>query len=327
MVVDGEVRRSPAALVRLLDEWQANTLFAPAVVIDAVSEAARAQGSTLAALTDVIQAARRGRWLMRSAGMLGSRPGRRLHNQYGPSETHVVITHDLSGGPRAGGRALRRLAVRSLTPGRMCWTAGWRWCRTGSTGELYVAGAGLARGYAPAAGLTAQRFVACPFGPAGAGCTEPGTWSAGRTGSWCSPGAAMSRSRSAGSGSSQARSPTVLAAHPGVGQAVVIAREDTPGRKQLVAYVVPAGQRAGGRGGLREYAAGRLPEYMVPAAVVQVPRLPVTVNGKLDRAALPAPGFTGAGGRGPATAAEEVLCGLFAEVLGLERVGARGRVL
>ena len=121
----------------------------------------------------------------------------------------------------------------------------------------------------------------------------------------------------------------MLAAHPRVGQAVVIVREDTPGGKQLAGYVVPAAgasetvMTAGMRQGLREYLAGRLPEFMVPAAVVVLDALPVTVNGKLDRAALPAPGFTGTGGRGAATAAEEVLCGLFAEVLGLEQVGAQ----
>src|SRR6202041_1052738 len=102
----------------------------------------------------------------------------------------------------------------------------------------------------------------------------------------------------------------VLAGHPGVGQAVVIVREDTPGRKQLTGYVVPAAGAVGADDGegLREYVAGRLPEFMVPAAVVVLDALPVTVNGKLDTAALPAPGFTGAPeGRGPQTPAENVL--------------------
>ena len=119
----------------------------------------------------------------------------------------------------------------------------------------------------------------------------------------------------------------VLAGHPGVGQAVVIAREDTPGRKQLTGYVVLAAGASDDGGvaaeGLREYVAGRLPEFMVPAAVVVLDGLPVTANGKLDIAALPAPQFTGiAGGREPATATEELLCGLFAQVLGVEQLGA-----
>ncbi|GGZ65258.1 hypothetical protein GCM10010387_67790 [Streptomyces inusitatus] len=266
-------------------------------------------------------------------------PGLVVRHLYGPTEaTLCATTFEVA----AGAEAPAVLPIgRPRDNTRVLVLDGFlRPVPVGVHGELYVGGAGLARGYGGRAGLTAERFVADPF--------EPGErlYRTGDLARWTADGDLVFAGRAdeqvkiRGFRVEPGEIETLLAAHESVSQAAVIAREDRPGEKRLVAYVVPAaytdpGQEPdtalgtapetapGTADALREYIGDRLPEYMVPAAVLFLDTLPITVNGKLDRAALPAPDFADLPtGRGPATPVEEVLCGLFAEVLGLDRVGA-----
>ncbi|SFL36018.1 amino acid adenylation domain-containing protein [Streptomyces pini] len=256
------------------------------------------------------------------------RPDVTVYNVYGPTETtvncseHRIAPHEPVGdGPVPIGRPLWNTRLYVLGPGLVP-------VPVGVPGELYVAGSGLARGYLRDPGRTAERFVACPFG-------EPGErmYRTGDLVRWNGEGLLEYLGRAddqislRGFRVEPGEVEAALAAHPAVRRAVVVVREDGAGDARLVGYAVPAGEGASpsapaGAGTalptarIMEHLRRVLPPYMVPSHLVGMPALPVTRNGKIDRSALPEPAVEGAFAGGlPRSPREEILCGLFAEVL------------
>ncbi|MFG2882787.1 amino acid adenylation domain-containing protein [Streptomyces sp. NPDC048297] len=249
-------------------------------------------------------------------------PGLRVVNGYGQTESFYATAFALAPEEEFGGDGSAPIGaplehVRAYVLG-----AGLGPVPQGVTGELYVAGASLARGYRGRSALTAERFVPDPYGPPGSRMYRTGDlarWSDGGLLEYVGRGDGQVKIR--GVRVEPGEVEAALTAHPGVAQAVVVAREGHASgtSKYLAAYVIPVAGEA--PGDLRAFMSAKLPDHMVPSAFVTLDRFPVLPNGKVDRTALPAPEFTGVAYRAPRTATEDVLCRLFAEVLGVERVG------
>ncbi|MFD8639342.1 amino acid adenylation domain-containing protein [Streptomyces zaomyceticus] len=255
--------------------------------------------------------------------MLTEFPDTALTHVYGPTENTTFTTfgrldpdRDAHAGKPSIGRPMANTRAYVLD----------QWLRpvpVGVPGELYLGGAGLARGYLGRPGLTAGLFVADPLG-------APGTrmYRTGDLVRWTADGALDFLARTddqvkiRGFRIEPRETEAVLERHPAVGRAAVLVREDRPGERGLVAYVVPAPGAGGDPGAeIDAHARRTLPDYMVPVVVLLPDGLPLTPNGKLDRAALPAPARN-TGSRPPRTPAERLVCGAFAGILGVPEVGA-----
>ncbi|WP_223153698.1 non-ribosomal peptide synthetase [Bradyrhizobium japonicum] len=330
VLVREETRRHFSDLLEFIEREAIERLFLPFVALNHFAEVWSAQRVQLPSLRELYTAGERLQATPLLRTFFEAHPNARLINQYGSTEISVISEHHLAADPSCWpqmphvGRPIVNTRVY-LLDGHGAPVP------FGAVGELYIGGAGVARGYLNRPELTAERFIASPFvegdrlyrtGDLARYLPDGNLEFLGRNddqvkirGYRIEPGEIVAR----------------LCEHAWVREAVVLARENDAGDKHLIAYVVcapEAGSDEGGGGGLagalRAHLSARLPDYMVPSAFVRLAALPLTVNGKLDRNALPAPAdqaYALAAYQSPQGAVETALAQIWAELLGVERIG------
>jgi amino acid adenylation domain-containing protein len=313
--------------MRRLIEGRVERLFVPPVALYQLAEAAFADASLPTTLREIIPAGEALQITARVAEMLRRLPGCVVRNHYGPSETHVVTEHVLSGDPSTWpalppiGKPIDNVRIYLLDAQREPVPVGVR-------GEMFLGGVAVARGYVGRDDLTAERFLPDPFS------SDPAArvYKTGDVARWLADGTIEFLGRAdhqvkiRGFRVELGEIEVLLGSHASVRDVVVVAREDAPGDKRLVAYLVPNGAPPSATD-LRGFLKDRVPEYMVPSAFVVLDALPLTGSGKVNRLALPAPGESALADKArvaPRGPLEEGIAAIFAEVLRVpaEQVGA-----
>jgi amino acid adenylation domain-containing protein len=327
VLIAEDARRDVERLMRRLIEGGVERLFVPPVALYQLAEAAVTAAALPATLREIIPAGEALQITARVAELLRNLPGCVVRNHYGPSETHVVTEHVLSGDPSTWpalppiGKPIDNVRAYLLD-------AHGEPVPVGVRGELFLGGVAVARGYVGRPDLTAERFLADPFSD------DPAArvYRTGDVARWLADGTIEFLGRAdlqvkiRGFRVELGEIEVLLGQHASVRDVVVVAREDAPGDKRLVAYLVPSGAPPSAAE-LRGFLKDRLPEYMVPSVFVVLDALPLTGSGKVNRLALPAPGESALADKArvaPRGPLEEGIAAIFAEVLRVaaEQVGA-----
>ncbi|MGB7923853.1 MAG: amino acid adenylation domain-containing protein, partial [Pyrinomonadaceae bacterium] len=326
LLISEDARRDAVQLISILKQQSIERVFLPFVALQNLAEAMDIDEPQPESLRDMVTAGEQLQITPSIAKLFRRWTRCRLHNHYGPSESHVVTTYTLDEFSNDWatlppiGRPIANTEIH-IVDGEM------QPVPLGVSGELYIGGEALGRGYLDRPELTAERFVPHPFS------LEPGA-RLYRTGDLARH-LACGEIEYAGRIDHQVKVrgfrielgeiESALTQHPGVRETVVVTRNDAPGEKRLAAYVVARTGQSLSSSDLRTHLRQQLPEYMIPSAFVMLESLPLTPSGKIDRRALPAPEVSRAELEGeyvgPRTAVEEMIAGIWSSVLKVEQVG------
>jgi len=324
VLLDEAVRKDARALLRLLRDERVQRLFVPPLMLQSLAEFFAHGGDTPETLTDVITAGEQLRVSAEIVSLFQELKGCRLHNHYGPTESHVVTALTLCGDPQGWpalptiGRPIANTQIYILNPQ-------WQPVPRGVVGEIYIGGANVARGYLNRAELTAERFVRDSFS------SHPKAlmYKTGDLARWQPDGTIDYLGRNddqvkiRGFRIELGEIEAQLAKHERVREAAVVARSDASGGKRLTAYITSRVEPAPSVEELRSHLKAALPEHMIPSAFVVLDRLPLTPSGKLNRRALPIPdlaAFVTENFEPPQGEVEQHLASIWQEVLHVARL-------